>query len=626
MSPGFPFSAVVAGDDAKLALVLAAVDPAIGGVLLRGEKGSAKSTLARGLAELLPGAAPFTELPLGASEERVVGSIDLAAALRDAEVRFQPGLLAAAHGGVLYVDEVNLLADHLVDVLLDVAVTGHNRVERDNVSHEHAARFVLIGSMNPEEGDLRPQLLDRFGLAVDVRAPAPVEDRVEVVRRRLAFDADPAAFAERWAGAQRALAERLAAARPASVDDAVLGAASELAVEAGAEGMRADLVLTRAAAAHAGWAGRAAATLDDLRAVAAMVLVHRARRHPLEPPGTPPDLDAAVDRVLGPEGGSDPPAGGAGASAGGGDGDGDGDREGDDRGAGDEGGDGDGSGEGDGRGAGGARVAPAGPPTAVARLEAPRATQSGGGGRRSTVIGDRGRAIGHRAPSGPVASVAAVPTLAAAAARRALDPGAAGRIAAGGIAAGDLREAVREARTGNLLVLAVDASGSMGADARMAAVKGALCGLLVDAYQRRDRVALVTFAGDAAEVALRPTGSVEVARTRLESLPTGGATPLAEGIRLAADVAARATTATLRPLLVLVTDGRATSGADPVADAMAAAATVARRGLPSVVIDVEAPGPGGLGLAVSLARAMGARHLRLPDLTAGRLEATLRTL
>src|SRR5580765_1998661 len=183
----FPFAAVVGQDDAKLALQIAAVDRRIGGVLLRGEKGSAKTTLARGFAALL-GDVPFVELPLGATEDRVVGSLDTRAALLGGEMRFHPGLLAAAHGGVLYVDEINLLSDHLVDVLLDVAVSGVNIVERDGVSHRHPCRFVLVGSMNAEEGELRPQLLDRFGLCVEVRAPVSVEDRVESVRRRLAFD------------------------------------------------------------------------------------------------------------------------------------------------------------------------------------------------------------------------------------------------------------------------------------------------------------------------------------------------------------------------------------------------------------------------------------------------------
>jgi len=575
----FPLSAVVGADEAKLALVLAAADRTIGGVLLRGHKGSAKSTLARGLAALV-GKGPFVELPLGATEERVVGSLDLAAALTGGEVRFRPGLLAAADGGVLYVDEVNLLADHLVDALLDAAASGVNRVERDGVSHSHPARFLLVGSMNPEEGDLRPQLLDRFGLAVDVRNPGDPGVRAEVVRRRMAFDADPAAFVATWSPAEDELVRRLDATRPATVDDDLLEAACAVCVAAGAESMRADIVLARAAAAHAGWHGRTAATADDVRAVAHLVLAHRQRRQPLDDPAAASSaVDDALDEALDDALGEGPPE---------------------------------------------ERVAVPDAPAPIVALTAPKAEHAGRMGRRSPVRGtELGRTVASRPPAGAVAAVAVVPTLQAAAARRAEGGGP-------GIAEGDLREPIKEALTGNLLVLAVDASGSMGTDARMAAVKGALLGLLVDAYQRRDRVALVTFGGQGAEVVLRPTGSVEVARSRLESLATGGETPLADGIRMATVLAHRSATPVLRPLLVVVTDGRATSGAgahpDPVAAAMAEAAIVARHRLPAVVVDVEpATGP-RLGLAGDLATAMGARHITLPDLTAGRLESALRGL
>ena len=207
---GFPFSAVVGHDDAKLALLLAAGQPLLGGVLLRGDKGSAKTTLARGLAALLGDDAPFVELPLGATEDRVIGSIDLASLLADGTPVVRGGLLAAAHGGVLYVDEINLLADHLIDALLDVAVSGVNRIERDGVAHEHPARFVLIGSMNPEEGELRPQLLDRFGFSVDVRASDDPLERAVAVRRRLAFEADPRSLDE-FRDADVELRQRLAA-------------------------------------------------------------------------------------------------------------------------------------------------------------------------------------------------------------------------------------------------------------------------------------------------------------------------------------------------------------------------------------------------------------------------------
>ena len=294
-----PFSAVVGLDDAKLALTLAAMQPRLGGVLLRGQKGSAKTTLARGLASLLPGDAPFVELPLGATEDRVLGSIDLAELLTGGGQRFRPGVLAAADGGVLYVDEINLLADHLVDALLDVAVSGVNRVERDGISHEHPARFVLIGSMNPEEGELRPQLLDRFGLAVEVTAIPEVDDRVAAVMRQLESESTVSTLDDHHA-ADRMLRDRLANAQSATVDVPVARIASGVALAVGAEGLRADLMLCRAAAAFAGWEGREAATAADLRRVAPYVLTHRSRRDPFDEQSlSDSELDQAFDDTSG---------------------------------------------------------------------------------------------------------------------------------------------------------------------------------------------------------------------------------------------------------------------------------------------------------------------------------------
>ncbi|HEY5250789.1 MAG TPA: ATP-binding protein, partial [Acidimicrobiales bacterium] len=294
--PSFPFSAVVGHENLRMALLLCAVDPGIGGVLLRGQKGSAKTTLARGLATLLPGDAPFVELPVGASEDRLVGSIDLRAALTGGERRFASGLLQAAHGGVLYVDEVNLLPDHLVDVLLDVAASGVNRVEREGVSHSHPSRFVLVGSMNPEEGELRPQLLDRFGLSVDVIASTDPDERAEAVQRRLAFDADPEGFLANWQDAEDALRARLERATPAPLPSELILAVSTLCAQAGAEGLRADLVICRAAAALAGWEGGQEASESEVRRVAELALGHRRRRSPFEAPGMAADeLESLLD-------------------------------------------------------------------------------------------------------------------------------------------------------------------------------------------------------------------------------------------------------------------------------------------------------------------------------------------
>src|SRR3954453_2619141 len=292
----FPFTAVVGHDDAKRALLLAAIDPAIGGVLLRGQKGAAKTTLARGLAALLPGDAPFVDLPLGATEDRLIGTLDLGAVLTGDGRRFQPGLLADADGGVLYVDEVNLLPDHLVDVLLDVAASGVNRVEREGISHQHPSRFVLIGSMNPEEGELRPQLLDRFGLCVDVATTTDPDERSVAVERRLDFDRNPVAFCERWSGADVALRRRLSTTTTAAVAPELLRRITALCAAVGAEGLRADLTITRAAAALAGWEGREEATIEDVRRVAPLALAHRRRRNPLDDHGIEQQqIDDALD-------------------------------------------------------------------------------------------------------------------------------------------------------------------------------------------------------------------------------------------------------------------------------------------------------------------------------------------
>ncbi|MDQ6798778.1 MAG: VWA domain-containing protein, partial [Actinomycetota bacterium] len=513
-----------------------------------------------------------------------------------------------------------LLADHLVDVLLDVATCGVNRVEREGIAHVHESRFVLIGSMNPEEGELRPQFLDRFGLSVDVAADTDPGRRAEAVGRRLAFDAEPAGLAQRWAGDQDDLRSGIAAARPVVVTSELTLTVSRLCTDVGAESLRADLVICRAAAALAGLEGRDDVTVEDVRRVAPLALGHRRRRQPFEQPGIDSDdVDRSLDGTdsdPGPDPDPDPdpdPGPDTGSGSGEAAGDSEADQRPDEQ-------------EAD-HGAAASprpRIAAADAPTRVVRLEASSAA-AGSDGRRSTVLGTRGRLVGDRQPDGPVGSVAVAATVRAAATRQ----GGVGTISSPFVEPGDLREAVRERRAGNLVVLVVDASGSMGASRRMEAAKGAVMSLLLDAYQRRDRVAMVTFRGDEAEVALRPTASVEVARARLAETPTGGRTPLAAGIDAALELA----TSTgrhddaERPLLVVVTDGRATAGppsTDPVQASQDAAATVRRRGVAAVVVDVEA-GPTRLGLAAELAQAMGARHLTLGELSAGALTLAVRT-
>jgi magnesium chelatase subunit D len=611
LPPAYPITALVGHDDLRLALMLCAIDPAIGGVLVRGEKGSGKTTAARGLAGVLPGHAPFVELPLGASEDRVVGSLDLRAALGSGEYRFQPGLLSQADGGVLYVDEVNLLADHLVDVLLDAAATGINRVERDGVSHVHASRFVLVGSMNPEEGELRPQLLDRFGLSVEVGAPKEPEQRAEAIRRRMAFDAEPEAFVARWRKDEDRLRGRLGAARPAVLEDRIEERVAELCHAAGAEGLRADLVICRAAAALAGYLGRDVAGVGEVRRVAALALAHR-RHTPWDGPKAPgSSLDEVLDQAFG---GADPVPGRGGAAPVPQD----------------------------------AAPAPLEPPDVVgegrrepptdpgvdpavmlaARVDpltsGPRTAldHQAGRGRRAVEETKRGRVVGARVPGPePLGGLAMAPTVEASVARGL----ASGTLAPGGplgIGADDLRETVRRSPLARLVVFLVDTSGSMGVERRIELVRRAVTSLLADAYRRRDRVAVVAFRNRSAEVVLQPTGSIEVAKVRLATLARGGRTPLATGLEEALRLAQSPQHHAMRPVIVVASDGHATyapAGGDPVAASLAVAARIRRAGLDTVVIDCESAARGtadGLGLAAALADALGAARIGVDELGA----------
>jgi magnesium chelatase subunit D len=627
----FPFSAVVGADDLTLALALTAVSPDIGGVLVRGEKGTAKSTAVRALTSLLPevrvvagcrfscdpdrpdAACPdgphqgpvavsrparLVELPVGATEDRVVGSLHLGRALADGVTEYEPGLLAAAHRGLLYVDEVNLLHDHLVDLLLDAAAMGRSSVERDGVSVGHAARFVLVGTMNPEEGDLRPQLLDRFGLSVDVVAPRDPAARVEVVRRRLSFDADPRGFATSYADAEQALAERILKAQAllpdVRIDDEALLDIARVCTAFEVDGMRADIVTARTAAAHAAWCGRTDVTREDVRTAARLAVPHRRRRSPFDDPGQD---DQTLDETLppddpdgGPDAPDDDPGGGADLPDGG---------------PADEGG----ASAGAQAQSGASSVHGAGTPFR-ARLLSVDGTGQGDAGRRSRARTSTGRTVGAtRLPDGPVHLQA---TIRAAARTRP-------------VTRDDLRYAVREGRESNLVLLCVDASGSMAAQRRMEQVKTAVLSLLLDAYQRRDKVGLITFRDAAAHVALPPTGSVDLAARRLETLPAGGRTPLAEGLLEAARTIERERLKDprRRPLLVVVTDGRATHGWDAVARSLRVADRLAASGVAGVVVDCET-GRMRMGLAVRLAERLGAEHVPVGEVSADALTSQVR--
>ncbi|WP_328539473.1 putative cobaltochelatase [Streptomyces sp. NBC_00344] len=673
MTTPYPFTAIVGMDDLRLGLLLNAVSPAVGGVLVRGEKGTAKSTAVRALSALLPDVAVvagcrfscdpvapdpacpdgphsaadeaagvsrdarMVELPVGASEDRLVGALDIERALAEGVKAFEPGLLADAHRGILYVDEVNLLHDHLVDLLLDAAAMGASYVEREGVSVRHAARFLLVGTMNPEEGELRPQLLDRFGLTVEVAASREPEQRVEVVRRRLAYDDDPAAFAAKWAEEEGALRERIEAARallpavrlgdPALLQIAATCAAFEV------DGMRADIVMARTASALAAWAGRSDVTADDVRQAALLALPHRRRRNPFDAPGLDEDkLDDTLREFGGdsdddpdpggPDGGGSPPQDGPGTPPE------------SDGGAGDTPESGDPGRHSDNSEGSGGSESPAGsgetadPPGSrggeqpAARAAEPFRTKmmsvpglgEGAAGRRSRARTEHGRTTGATRPRGALTKLHLAATVQAAAPHQR----ARGRSGTGLVVRrDDLRQASREGREGNLVLFVVDASGSMAARQRMSAVKGAVLSLLLDAYQRRDKVGLVTFRGKDAEVALPPTSSVDAAAARLEQLPTGGRTPVGAGLLKAHDVLRieRMRDPSRRPLLVVVTDGRATGGPEPVALAARAARLHEAEGIASIVVDCES-GPVRLGLAGDLARHLGGTAVTLDDLRA----------
>lgn len=622
---GFPFSAIVGQDRLRLALILCAVHPGIGGVLVRGEKGTAKSTVVRALTALLPEVgegrrARLVELPVGATEDRVVGSIDLEKVLRDGERAFQPGLLADAHQGVLYVDEVNLLHDHLVDVLLDAAAMGRVHVERDGVSHSHPAKFVLVGTMNPEEGELRPQLLDRFGLAVDVAASRDVDVRMQVVRRRLDYERDPDGFAARYADEDADLARRIADARAAvdgvALSDTELRRIASVCASFDVEGMRADLVLARTATAHAAWRGADAVTEEDVRIAAELTLPHRRRRDPFDEPGLDPQqLDDAMERADAdaraqdePEPDPDGPGGGESPAE-------------SESPAGDSKSD---SAEQDspapGNGARSERGAGAPGPQFRARLLEIPGLGDGAPGRRSRSRSTRGRTV--RATTEPGTGLHLVGTLFAAAEHQVTRGRAGGPMR---LAASDIRGAVREGREGNLVLFVVDASGSMAARDRLSAVTGAVVSLLRDAYQRRDKVAVITVRGKNAELVLPPTSSVDVAVRRLRAMKTGGRTPLAAGFLKAREVVLRERVRDprRRALVVALTDGRATGSTDAVAHARRAAAMLADTKAASIVVDCET-GMVRLGLAAELARDLRGGYVRLAELSAQQVAGVVR--
>ncbi len=666
--PRFPFTAIVGQTAMKRALLLNAVNPKIGGVLVRGKKGTAKSTAVRSLAGLLPSVTvvqgcpyncspeerqglctrcdpqagevqpvvrqiPIIDLPVGATEDRLVGSLDIEEAIKTGNRVFEPGLIAATHRGILYIDEVNLLNDHLVDILLDAAAMGRNYVEREGISVTHRSEFILVGTMNPEEGDLRPQLLDRFGLAVEVEGRFTPEERQEVVKRRIAYEADSQGFMAEWSQAEVEERERVLRSQKllpqVIVSDDILTLITAICAEYDVDGMRGDIVMYKTAATIAAYEDRTEVNAEDVREAANLALLHRQRRQPFQQPNLATEqLDSMVDDFQGQDRQREPQDSSQNDSQGEGDSE-PSDLSPPDLNSAEPDNEADNSNPGS---LGQEEQFEVGDSYSVRplNLKPPDQRSRRASGRRNVTITDSsaGRYVGSRMPEGKASGLALDATLRAAA------PHQLGRRAASEsqnvvlIEAQDIRDKVRESKSGSMVLFVVDASGSMGAQRRMVAVKGAVMSLLLDAYQRRDRVGMISFRGTSASLMLPPTNSVDLARVHLADMPTGGRTPLSAGLFKALEVieTERVKDRNVLPLLVLLSDGRGNValGLDsPLDEAYAAAGIIGDDKIPSVVVDTES-GYIRLGMVQSVAEAMDAQYLKLEDLRAESLADAVR--
>ena len=642
--PVYPFAALVGQELLKKALILNAINPRLGGVLVRGEKGTAKSTAARGLAALLPpipmvtgcpfhchpeqaelrcdacrerlarGEAlpvrcrpmPVVDLPLGTTEDRLLGSIDLEKAIKRGERHFEPGLLATANRGILYVDEVNLLDDHLVDVLLDAAAMGVNVVEREGISFEHPARFILVGTMNPEEGELRPQLLDRFGLCVEVTGLSNLDDRMAVVTRRLACEENPEVFAREWEAHQERLRENIISARErlsqVTYKPEILRLISMICLDQGVDGHRADIFMLKAARTLAANYGHPEVLPEDVREAALLVLPHRRRRQPFGDTRLDQDKLEETFKKFQEEQDAEPvPPGPAPLS--------------------------EAASESSGKSRIGEVMSEPGDPFAVAPLELSpsRQVRNAPGTRTRTRSDNRTGRYVRATPTPP-----ATPDLALDATLRAAAPYQSvrhkGNLALA-IAEPDLRHKVRERKIGRHILLVVDASGSMGTRERMRETKAAILALLLDAYQRRERVGLVVFQGEKAVTALPFTHSIEIAQRYLRDLPTGGKTPLPHGLALAVDMIQKERARHPKDafLLVLITDGKANislTGKPPMTEVRTLAAQIRTLGVNALVLNTERFAPClDLGGLPEISQLMGAAHYNIDKLRARDLMA-----
>jgi len=611
MKFNYPFTAIVGQERLKLALLLCAINPAIGGLLIQGDKGTAKSTAARALAEVVE--APFVNLPLGATEERILGSLDLEAVLVEKKKKFQPGLLAAVHQGILYIDEVNLLSDHLVDVLLDVAASGENIIEREGLSMSHPSRFTLIGTMNPEEGQLRPQFLDRFGLMVHVEAPVDVTERTEVVRRRIAFENDQIVFVKQWELQQQDLQHKVLAAKELLPDvhlnDELLTLISQMSTDLNVRSLRADIVMYKTAITLAALDQRTEVTTQDVMAAAELALAHRSRKKlNSEPPSSQQRHEPSVapkepskDNEEGKNNSShnNPDLKNEANLS----------TEGEEQKDADQN-----PGTGNQKEAAPEQIFGAVIPVILPKIEGFTASsaRAGQAGKRSSASFNKGAYV-RSEPARGTTDIAIDATVIHAVLRNQDQLN---------ISIDDLQQKKRNGKISNLILFVVDASGSMAANKRMEAVKGTVLSLLTDAYQKRDTVGVIAFRGIEASVLLNPTQSIELAEEAMRSLPTGGRTPLPHALQTTINLLHQYDKKGYNPILVVLTDGKANvalSGeGDPWSQTLTLAAQLQHLNIKSLVLNTESD-YFNLGKAEELAKAMGGQYQSINDISEAHL-------
>lgn len=643
----FPFSAILGQDELKKALLLNAVNPRIGGVLVRGEKGTAKSTAVRALGALIrhrkddstDKGEPVVTLPLNATEEMVAGGIDFQQTMKQGRRVFQPGLLAKAHQGILYVDEVNLLDDHLVDIILDAASSGENRIEREGITLVHPSLFVLAGTMNPEEGELRPQLLDRFGLCVEVHGETDPGLRVDLMLRREEFDRDAELFSDGCNDEEQRLARNISDAQlllpSVRIPSHLRGFISELCRNSNVAGHRADLVIEQAARANAALRGSREVSVEDITKVASFALVHR-RRDPVPPPEQKPreperqedqQRDGQPQSEQPEERGDEPQQQPRESDESRDDGNDSGNEEMPQPESGDaaeekDRPDNEGQDE----------LFSIGQSFRVRSIATPkdRKMRRGSGKRsRSRVSQKQGRYTKSTMPLGNN-DIALDATLRAAAPFQRYRENPNGMAVV--LQEEDIREKIREKRLGNLLIFVVDASGSMGARGRMAASKGAVMSLLLDAYQKRDKLAMVSFRKDGAVVNLPVTSSIELAARMLKEMPVGGRTPFSAGLLKGYEIAKNYLRKEPggRPLIILVTDGkanRAIGQGKPLDEAFTISEKISHEErIRFLVVDTEEPGLVNFGLAKKIAGLLDAWYYRIDDLRADTLVSIVKTM